>query len=54
MIKHDVIDEHRGNEQASWVFNAVLAPKVDGPIRITLDARNASKQGNLMNKQNNS
>lgn len=43
MIRDDVIEEHPPNEPAPWVSNAVLAPKSDGSIRITLDARNANK-----------
>ena len=43
MIKLGVIEEHPQDEPALWVSNAVLAPKNDGSIRITLDARNVNK-----------
>lgn len=43
MIAQDVIEEHPSNESAAWVSNAVLAPKPDGSIRVTLDARNVNK-----------
>ena len=43
MIQQDEIEEHPPNEPAPWVSNAVLAPKPDGSIRITLDARNVNK-----------
>ena len=38
-----IIEEHPTNEPASWVSNAVIAPKPDGSIRITLDVRNVNK-----------
>ena len=37
MIKQDVIEEHPHDQPAPWVSNAVLAPKEDGSIRVTLD-----------------
>ena len=43
MIDNDIIDEHPINEPAPWVSNTVIAPKSDGSIRITLDARNVNK-----------
>lgn len=43
MISQDVIEEHPGNEPAPWVANCVLAPKDDGSIRMTMDARNVNK-----------
>ena len=43
MIKQDTIEEHPINEAASWVSNAVIAPKPDGSIRMTLDACNVNK-----------
>lgn len=43
MIDQDVIEEHPPNEPAPWVSNVVLAPKADGSLRITLDARNVNK-----------
>ena len=43
MIKQDVIEEHPPDQPAPWVSNAVLTPKPDGSIRVTLDARNVNK-----------
>ena len=43
MIRQDVIEEHPHDNPAPWISNAVLAPKPDGSIRITLDARNVNK-----------
>ena len=43
MIKQDIIKEQPINEPAPWVSNAVIAPKLDGSIRMTLDACNVSK-----------
>ena len=43
MIEQEVIEKHPPNEPAQWVSNTVLAPKSDGSIRITLDARNVNK-----------
>ena len=43
IIRQDVIEEHPHDEPAPWVSNAVLAPKSDGSIRVTLDARNVNK-----------
>ena len=43
MIKQDVLEEHPTNEAAPWVSNAVIAPKQNGAIRMTLDARNVNK-----------
>ena len=43
MVKQGVIEEHPTQEPAPWVSNAVLAPKSDGQIRVTLDARNVNK-----------
>ena len=43
MINNDIIEEHPINEPAPWVSNAVIAPKPDGGIRMTLDARNVNK-----------
>ncbi|CAB4041353.1 Hypothetical predicted protein, partial [Paramuricea clavata] len=42
-VSQDVIDEHPPIEPAPWVSNAVIAPKPDGTIHITLDARNVNK-----------
>jgi hypothetical protein len=43
MIEQDVIEEHPCDQPAPWISNAVLAPKQDGSIRVTLDARNVNK-----------
>ena len=43
MILNDVIEEHPVGDQAPWVSNIVIAPKDDGEIRITLDAKNVNK-----------
>ena len=43
MIKEDVIEEHPPNEPVPWVSCAVIAPKSDSSLRITLDARNLNK-----------
>ena len=43
MIQQDVIEENPRNEPAPWFANAVLAPKDDGNIRVTMDARNVNK-----------
>ena len=43
MIKQGVIEEHPHDQPAPWVSNAVLAPKDDGSMRVTLDARNVNK-----------
>ena len=43
MIKDGVIEEHPSNEPAPWVSCAVVVPKPDGSLRITLDARNVNK-----------
>ena len=49
MIRHDIIEEHPRNAPAPWVANAVLAPKDDGTIRVTMDARNVNKGSNSIN-----
>ena len=41
MEEQGIIEEHDG--PAPWVSNAVLAPKDDGGIRVTVDMRNANK-----------
>ena len=41
MEEQNIIEEHKG--PAPWVSNPVLAPKVDGGIRITVDMRQANK-----------
>ena len=43
MIRHNIIEEHPRNEPAPWVANAVLAPKDNGTIRVTVDARKVNK-----------
>ena len=43
MIAQDVIEEHPPTQPTPWVSNAVIAPKPDGAIRVTLDARNVNK-----------
>ena len=43
MIKHDVIKEHPPNQPAPWISNAVLSPKDDESVRVTMDARNVNK-----------
>lgn len=43
MIAHDVIEEHTPTQPAPWVSNAVIPPKPDGALRVTLDARNVNK-----------
>ena len=43
MLKNDVIEEHPASETAPWTSNVVIAPKGDGDIRITLDAKNVNK-----------
>ena len=43
MIQQDVIEEHPRDEPAPLISDATLAPKPDGSIRTTLDARNVNK-----------
>ena len=43
MARNDVIEEHPSGKIAPWVSNIVIAPKDDGDIRITLDAKNLNK-----------
>lgn len=43
MIAQGVIEEHPPTQPAPWVSNAIIAPKSDGAIRMTLDARNVNK-----------
>ena len=43
MIKNDVIEEHPTNEPAQWISCSTLAPKSNGDIRMTLDARHVNK-----------
>ena len=43
MIKNGVIEEHPSNEPAPWVSCAVILPKHDGSLRLTLDGCNLNK-----------
>ena len=43
MLQNEVIGEHPAGEFAPWSSNVVIAPKDDGDIRITLDAKNVNK-----------
>ena len=43
MCENDVIEPHPTKEPAPWVSNAVIEPKNDGSLRVTLDARNINK-----------
>ena len=43
MIKEGVIEEHPPNVPAPWVSCAVIVPKPDNSLRITMDARNLNK-----------
>ena len=43
MTKKGVMKEHPPNEPAPWVSCAVIVPKSDSSLRITLDARNLNK-----------
>ena len=43
MIKEDVIELYSEKKPAPWISNTVIAPKTDGNIRMTLDARNLNK-----------
>ena len=43
LLKEGVIEEHPINDPSPWVSCAVIVPKTDGFIRITLDARNVNK-----------
>ena len=43
MIQEGVIEEHPPDEPAPWISCAVIVPKSDGSLRITLDARNLNK-----------
>ena len=43
MIEQEIIEEHQINKPAPWVSNVIIAPKPDGSIRMTLDARNINK-----------
>ena len=43
MINQDIIEQHPINQPTSWVSNAVIAPKTDGSIKMSLDAHNVNK-----------
>ena len=43
MAKQGVIEELPASKQAHWVSNIVVAPKDDGGIRVTLDAKDFNK-----------
>ena len=43
IIKENVIELHSEKEPAPWISNIAIAPKPDGNIRMTLDARNLNK-----------
>ena len=43
MIKDEIIEEHPNNEPAPWVSCAVVVPKDDGSLRITLEAGDVNK-----------
>ena len=43
MLKEGAIEEHAINNPSPWVSCAVVIPKTDGSIHITLDARNENK-----------
>ena len=43
MLENDVIEEQPNNVPTTWLSNLVIAPKDDGDIRITLDAKNLNK-----------
>ena len=43
MISDDVIEEHPVGDPTPWISNAVIVPKPNGSLRVTLDARNINK-----------
>ena len=43
MVNQGVIEEFPKGQHSPWVSNLVIAPKDDGGIRITLDAKNVNK-----------
>ena len=43
MISQNVIEELPTGQQTPWISNIVIAPKDDGNIRVTLDAKNLNK-----------
>ena len=49
MVQQDVIEEHPVNEPAPWVSCTVIAPKPDGGVRITMDAKNVNNAIQSMN-----
>ena len=49
MIKNDVIEKHPNNELAPWVSCAVIFPKADSSLCVTLDAHNLNKASSSTN-----
>ena len=43
MIDNDVIEEHPVGDPAPWISAAVIVPKPNGKLRVTLDAKNINK-----------
>ena len=43
MVSQNVIEELPAGQQTPWISNIVIAPKNDGNIRVTLDAKNLNK-----------
>ena len=43
MLKEGVIEEHPINDRSPWGSFAVIVPKINGSIRITLDSFNVNK-----------
>ena len=43
MVNQGVIEELPPKQQTPWISNIVIAPKDDGNIRVTLDAKNLNK-----------
>ena len=43
MIQQVVIEEHPATQPPPWISNAVIPPKADRVIRMTLDAHNVNK-----------
>ena len=43
MVKEDVIEKHPENKLGPWISCAVITPKPNGNIRVTLDSRNVNK-----------
>ena len=43
MVKEDAIENYPENKPAPWISCAVITPKPNGDIRVTLDTRNVNK-----------